>query len=63
MKNEMIKYKCPRCHEKKTIDYGEIVECTKCKLEFYKRDIETLKRSNILAISELNDFIRILIES
>ncbi len=63
MKNELIKYKCPRCHEKKIIDYGEIVECTKCKLEFYKKDIETLSRSNILAISELNDFIRIFIES
>ncbi len=59
----MIKYKCPRCHEKNTIDFGKTIECIKCHLEFYKRDIETLKQSNILAISELNDFIRILLES
>ena len=63
MKNELIKYKCPRCRGKKTIDYGEVIECLKCQLEFYKRDIETLNRSNILAISELNDLVRILIES
>ena len=63
MIDKLIKYKCPRCHEKKTIDYGEIIECPKCQLEFYKRDIETLNRSNILAISELNDLVRILMES
>ena len=63
MIDKMIKYKCPRCHEKKTIDFGATIQCTKCFLEFYKKDIETLKKSNILAISELNDFVRILMES
>ena len=42
---------------------SEIIECSKHKLEFYKRDIEPLERSNILTISELNDFVRILIDS
>ncbi len=61
MKNKLIKYKCPRCHSDNTFDFDETIECVKCQLEFYKRDIETLKKSHILAISELNDFTRILL--
>ena len=43
-------------NEKNTIDFGETIQCTKCYLEFYKKDLKTLKKSHILAISELNDF-------
>ena len=63
MNNKKSKYKCPRCRGENIIDYGEIIECVKCQLEFYKRSFETVKKKNILAISELNDFVRILMEN
>ena len=43
--------------------FGATIQCTKCYLEFHKNDIETLKKSNILTFSELNDFAWIMIES
>jgi ribosomal protein L37AE/L43A len=57
------KYKCPRCHGESIIDYGEIIECVNCRLEFYKRSFETVKENNILAISELDDFVRIFMKN
>lgn len=63
MNNKKSKYKCPRCRGESIIDYGETIECVKCQLEFYKRSFETVKKKNILAISELNDFVRILMEN
>ena len=62
MKNKSIIYKCPRCHGKNIIDYGEIIECMKCRLEFYKEHVKTLTNSNILAISELSDIVGALFE-
>ncbi len=59
MKNNSIKYKCPRCDGEQTIDYGETFQCVKCLLEFYKEDIEMYEKSDILAISELSAFIKI----
>ena len=63
MINSKTKYKCPRCRGENIIDYGEIIECVKCQLEFYKKSFETMKKKNILAISELKDFVRILMEN
>ena len=60
MKSNSTKYKCPRCGGEHTIDYGETFECVKCLLEFYKEDLETIEKSNILAISELSTIIKVL---
>ncbi len=63
MKNNSIKYKCPRCDGEYTIDYGETFQCVKCLLEFYKEDMKMYEKSDILAISELSAFIKIFTEN
>lgn len=55
---EKEKLKCPRCNTLNLIDYDEIVECPKCKLEFHKKDLLNLKDDEILAISEKLAFIK-----
>jgi transposase-like protein len=58
MNNEMIK--CPRCDNSNLIDYGNIIECPRCNLEFHKKDLLNLKQDEILAISEKMTFIKSL---
>ena len=60
---KMIKYKCPRCNKKDTIDFGETIECVNCQLEFYKSSIENIKKKNILAITELIVFRKAFMEN
>ena len=49
---EMFK-SCPRCKGKKVIDLGETIECTVCRLEFDKDDIEQLEdKATILSVQE-----------
>ncbi len=59
MKNNLIKYKCPRCNGESTVDYGETFQCEKCLLEFYKEDMETYEKKDILAISELSAIMKV----
>jgi len=55
------KFPCPRCNSKKIIDYGEIIECLDCNLEFYKVDIRVIKdKSSILSIQEKMGIIKAL---
>ncbi len=56
MKNRTIK--CPRCNRTDVIDYGEIIECTNCNLEFHKKDLLNLNQDEILAISEKMAFMK-----
>lgn len=47
------KFRCPRCLSQEMKDYGDILECLDCKLEFDKIDINTIyDKSNILSIQE-----------
>ena len=55
---EKEKLKCPRCNTLNLIDYGEIIECPVCKLEFHKKDLLTLDRKEILSISEKIAFMK-----
>lgn len=56
--------KCPRCNGNNIENYGEIIECHDCNLEFEKKDIETIKdKSNILSIQEKEEFIDIMKEN
>ncbi len=59
------KYHCPKCKKTEFADYGEVVECTTCLLEFDKNllgkipDDELLSREEMIGIlgefEELND--------
>lgn len=61
LEGENTIHTCPRCKEKNIINYEESIECTDCRLEFDKKDIEVLDESQILAISEKLEFIRSII--
>jgi hypothetical protein len=61
LKDENAIHVCPRCGNKRIIDYEESIECTVCQLEFEKTDIKVLEESQILAISEKLEFIRSII--
>ena len=56
MKKE--KMKCPRCNNLDLIDYGEIIECPRCNLEFHKKDLLNLNGEEILSISEKMAFMK-----
>ncbi len=58
MKNNSLK--CPRCKHTDIINYGEIIECTNCNLEFHKKDLLNLKPDEILSISEKMTFMKSL---
>ena len=51
-------YICPRCGMSKIIDLGETIECTVCKLEFDKEDIESYEKDQILSIEEKIAFVK-----
>lgn len=47
------KFNCPRCNGDNVKDFGDIIECLDCKLEFDKSDINIIDdKSNILSIQE-----------
>lgn len=55
------KLHCPRCKNKKIIDYGDTFDCPICNLEFEKKDLETFEdESNILSIEEKLDVAKVL---
>lgn len=50
--------RCPRCGGNQIMDYGEIIECLDCKLEFQKIDFKLVEdKARILAIQEKKAFI------
>jgi len=52
-------YNCPRCNGDNIEDYGEIIECVDCKLEFEKEDIDQIEdKTTILSIQEKKGFIK-----
>ena len=55
------KFHCPRCKNKKIIDYGDTFDCPICNLEFEKKDFELFDdESEILAIQEKLEVIKVL---
>jgi len=51
-------FNCPRCKSKNVINYEDTIECVKCKLEFYKKDLIDIKdESTILSIQEKKNII------
>ena len=55
------KLHCPRCKNKKIIDYGDTFDCPLCNLEFEKKDFELFDdESDILAIEEKLEIVKIL---
>ena len=65
MKNNLIKYKRPRCNGESTVDYGETFQCEKCILELYKEDMERyfrrIRENNLLIFAILIGIIGSLI--
>ena len=56
------KYRCPRCGRGKILDRNEMIKCIACGLEFDKSDLERFKEEDILAISEKQGIIKVLLE-
>ncbi len=52
-----MKYYCPNCKSKEIIEYGNIVYCSECNLEYNKDSIGTIKDSNVVSNQELNGFL------
>ncbi len=52
---------CPRCGMV-CVDLGDTIECTSCKLEFEKRDLQQFDKSDVLAIQEKNEIVEALEE-
>ena len=51
-------FNCPRCKSENFINYFDTIECFKCKLEFYKKDLIDIKdESTILSIQEKKNII------
>lgn len=50
-------YECPRCKNKKIINYEKTIECPNCRLEFDKEDLDVLEVDQILSIKEKLSFI------
>lgn len=54
---EDYKFQCPRCNEKKIIDYGKTFECINCKLEFDKVSFKLIEdKEDILAEEDKKAF-------
>ncbi len=54
---ENFDFHCPRCNEKRIIDYGKTFECRICGLEFDKESFKLLDDQDILANEEKKEFI------
>ena len=56
------KNRCPRCGRDKILDRNEMIQCIACGLEFDKSDLERFKNEDILAISEKQGIIKVLLD-
>ncbi len=49
---------CPRCGETNVKDYGKIIECLDCDLEFFKDYIENIDdKTAVLSIQEMKKIV------
>jgi len=49
--------RCPACDSEDIIDYGDLIECGRCGLEFFKESIESdIDEENLLSEQELKAF-------
>lgn len=56
------KYRCPRCGSReKIIEHDEYIGCMSCVLEFDKSDLEMFDEEDILARSEKQGIIKVLL--
>jgi ribosomal protein S27AE len=56
------KYRCPRCGSREEIiDHEEFIGCMSCVLEFDKNDLEMFDEEDILARSEKQGIIKVLL--
>ena len=56
------KYQCPRCRRREEIiDHDESIECVSCGLEFDKSDLEMFVEEDILARSEKQGILNVLL--
>ncbi|MFX1337755.1 MAG: hypothetical protein ACFFDK_04030 [Promethearchaeota archaeon] len=55
------KLHCPRCKNKRIIDYGDTFDCPLCHLEFEKKDFALFDdESNILSIEEKLEVLKVI---
>jgi uncharacterized Zn finger protein (UPF0148 family) len=45
-------FHCPRCKNKKIIDYGDSFDCPICNQEFEKKDFDLYDEEDILSVEE-----------
>ena len=50
-------YRCPACKSKDIIEYDEIIECTRCNLEFFKDHLGEIDPENLLSVKELHGIV------
>ena len=53
------KYHCPRCGNKRVVEYEDSFDCPTCKLEFRKDDFGELADEDILSLEEMDDFFKV----
>ena len=57
------KYQCPRCGRREEImDHDESIACLSCGLEFDKSDLESFDEADILARSEKQGILKVLLD-
>ena len=57
------KYRCPRCgRREEIIDRDELIGCLSCGLEFDKSDLESFDEADILARSEKQGILKVLLD-
>ncbi|MHA1376241.1 MAG: hypothetical protein ACTSR7_18340 [Promethearchaeota archaeon] len=57
------KYRCPRCGSREEIiDYDDSIGCLSCGLEFDKSDLERFDDEDILARSEKQGILKVLLD-
>lgn len=57
MEKPLKKLHCPRCKTNDIVEYEDTFECTKCLMEFEKKDLELYEDEDILSIREKLDIV------
>ena len=53
------KYHCPRCKISVVLDFGDIIECSKCGLSFTKSILDAIEHGEILSDNEIVEILKI----
>lgn len=53
------KYHCPRCENLMELDFGEIIECSKCGLSFTKSILDAIEHGEVLSDREIMEILKI----